>query len=247
MTTILNYGGGRQTVTLLILIAEGLVERPDYIVCADTGREARNTWDYLEDVARPYAQRHGLPEIHIAPHNLATVDLYGKNGMMLMPAFTKTGQLPRFCSTEWKARVIERYMRTLGVETADLVHIVGFAADERSRWSRKRERPMTFPLVDLMVQSHDCETIITRAGLPVPHKSACWCCPYRNNEEWRVIRDEYPAQWQEAIALDEQIRDEDDRGDMYLHHSAVPLAEANIDAPDRKVRGRMCGLGTCFV
>ena len=36
---ILNYGGGRQTVAMLVAIKRELIERPDRIVIADTGRE----------------------------------------------------------------------------------------------------------------------------------------------------------------------------------------------------------------
>lgn len=105
VTTILNYGGGRQTIAMLVMIAKGVFPRPDYVVCADTGREIQSTWDYLEAVARPYCAPHGI-EIHVAPHSLSTVDLYGLNGDLLVPAYTPTGKLPKFCSTEWKTRVV---------------------------------------------------------------------------------------------------------------------------------------------
>lgn len=36
---ILNYGGGRQTVAMCILIKRGVLPRPDHIIIADTGRE----------------------------------------------------------------------------------------------------------------------------------------------------------------------------------------------------------------
>jgi hypothetical protein len=40
---------------------------------------------------------------------------------------------------------------------------------------------------------------------PVP-RSACICCPYRTNEEWRYMRDNLPEDWQRAIKFDEDIR-----------------------------------------
>lgn len=104
-----------------------------------------------------------------------------------------------------------------------------------------------YPLIDLMLTRTDCEAIITSAGLPMPAKSACYMCPHRNNEEWRFIRDTYPDQWQDAIRIDEEIRENDDRGGVYLHQSRVPLAEANLDTVDRQPERKQCGLGYCFI
>ena len=39
LTTVLNDGGGRQTITMLILIAKGVFPRPDYVVCAHIREE----------------------------------------------------------------------------------------------------------------------------------------------------------------------------------------------------------------
>lgn len=53
MKKIFSYGGGRNSVAATVLIAQGRLPVPDYVVIADTGREAQSTWDYLEDIARP--------------------------------------------------------------------------------------------------------------------------------------------------------------------------------------------------
>jgi hypothetical protein len=246
---VLGYGGGRQTVAMCVLVARGVLPRPDRIVIADTGREAGTTWDYLAAHVQPLMAGIGLA-VEIAPHALSTVDLYGKNGDLLIPAYTATGKLPTFCSNEWKQRVSQRYLRETGVGADVTVTTwIGFALDEKERikgygegkWRR------SYPLCDLMLSKHDCETIIAGAGLPLPHKSACFFCPHRSNEEWRDIRDGNPEEWAAAIAIDERVRAADDRGALYLHASRVPLREADIEAPDRRERGRQCALGTCYV
>lgn len=104
-----SFGGGTQSVAIAVLVARGELPAPEVAVIADTGREATETWDYLERHVRPLLEPVGVP-VEIAPHDLSTVDLYGKNGDLLVPAYTGggDGKLPTFCSTEWKKRVVAR-------------------------------------------------------------------------------------------------------------------------------------------
>ena len=245
---VLSYGGGKQSVAMCVLASEGILPKPDYIVIADTSREARSTWDYLRDYMQPYLAQHDL-HVDVVSHDLSTVDLYGKNGDLLLPAYTERGKLPTFCSTEWKARVVKRWLRARGVERCYMW--IGFSMDEADRVKHSKDDEgwcrRTYPLLDLMLSRSDCDTIIARAGLPLPVKSACHMCPHRTNEEWRFIRDNYPDQWREAIAVDEEVREADLQGGVYLHKSRVPLAEADLDADDSKDKARQCGLGFCFI
>lgn len=242
---VLQYGGGRQTVALCVLIAQGRYPRPDRVLIANTSREKQSTWDYLFEVTRPLLATAGLG-VEIAPHDLAKVDLYGHNGDLLLPVYTLTGKFQAYCSNEWKARVTDRYLRAQGV--AEHISWIGFAFDERRRIKGTDGR--AFPLVDLMLTKADCRKIITDAGLPMPEPSSCWMCPNMPNVEWRAVRDYAPEDFEQACELDEEIRAEDlERGGtgVWLHHSRVPLRQANLDANDRADVGRPCGLGLCMV
>lgn len=245
MTQVLNYGGGRQTVAMCILVAKGILPRPDRVLIADTGREAQSTWDYLGQHVRPLLRAVGL-EVEIAPRSLATVDLYANNGDLLLPVFTATGKMPTFCSSRWKSEVIQRYLRAAGIKRA--VSWIGFAVDELNRIKSEDTGPWTrcFPLADLMLTKADCIRIVEKHGLPLPAKSACFMCPHRDNEEWRHIRDNYPEQWAEAIRIDNEIRENDDQGGVFLHQDRVPLSEADLDRKDRREPNRQCGLGFCM-
>jgi len=244
---VFNYGGGRQTAALVVLVAAGRLPRPSRIIMADTGREARSTFAYLDAHMRPLLRSIGM-DVEIAGHDLATVDLYATDGKTLLPVFTATGKMLTYCSNEWKARVVQRYLRQRDVTSA--TSWIGFSLDERKRvkpdppgpWQRR------YPLIELMLTRYDCERIVQDVGLPLPPKSACYMCPHRSNEEWRQIRDDFPDQWAAAIEIDEELRAADGRdGGLYLHQSRVPLAEATLDAPDRRDAPRQCGLGLCFV
>jgi hypothetical protein len=246
---VLSYGGGRQTVAICVLIARGILPKPDVIVMADTGRENPSTWEYLEQHAGPFMRRHGM-EIEIAPHSLATVDLYSGNGDLLLPVFTATGKLRTYCSNEWKRRVVERHLRAKGIDGG--TQWIGFGFDEKRRWTGmhgKTEGKWTkvCPLVDLMVNTAACLKIIESAGLPQPHHSACWMCPHKRNAEWRLIRDHYPNEWAKAVEIDREIRENDLQGGVFLHHDRVPLDEANIDVDEPEGKIQQCTLGVCFV
>lgn len=241
-TQILSYGGGTQTVAMCILVAQGKLAKPDFVIAADTGREMPTTWAYLDTYMRPLLARVGL-DIHVAPHTLATVDLYAGNGDLLVPVYTDTGKFNAFCSNEWKARVVQRYARTLGIGT-DNECWIGFSLDEISRIKGTDGR--RFPLIDLMLTKADCQAIIERTGLPLPHKSRCWMCPHQDNAEWREVQ-AMPELWQQAINLDAELRAEDDRGGVFLHASRQPLVLADLSQQDRKEPNRQCAFGLCFV
>jgi hypothetical protein len=244
-TTVQKYGGGRQTVAMCVLISQGRYPKPERVLIANTSREKQSTWDYLEEITRPLLATVGLT-VEIAPHDLATVDLYAHNGDLLLPVYTKTGKFQAYCSNEWKARVADRFLRAQGV--TNHVSWIGFAWDERRRIKGREGR--AFPLVDMMLTKADCRAIITKAGLPMPEPSACWMCPNMPNEEWRAVRDKYPEDFERAVQLDEEIRAEDlERGGtgVWLHHSRVPLRDADLDAVDRADTGRPCGLGLCMI
>lgn len=250
VTQILSYGGGRQTVAICCLIADGILPKPDRIVMADPGREAATTWAYLASHVRPMLAEIGMT-VEIAPRSLATVDIYSHTGTLLIPAFTATGKLSGWCSGEWKRDVRNRYLVAQGVYAGDVW--IGYALDERWRVvrmlrSKRSERfGKRFPLVELCLTTRDCIEIVERRGLPSPPHSSCWMCPNRMNVEWRLLRDESPGEFAAACDLDEELREDDEMGGVWLHHSRVPLREADLDAPDSREPSRQCGLGMCFV
>lgn len=243
MTEILSYGGGTQTVAMCVLVAQGKLPRPDYVIAADTGREMPSTWEYADRYMRPLLASVGL-ELHIAPHTLATVDVWAGNGDLLVPAYTPTGKLPTFCSDKWKASVVRRYARRVLGTGADLTNWIGFSLDEMKRV--KGEEGRRYPLIDLMLTKADCEAVILAAGLPLPRKSRCWMCPHQHNAEWREVRADAEL-WRQAVELDAEIRENDERGGVFLHPQRVPLELADIDADDRKEPNRQCAFGLCFV
>jgi hypothetical protein len=243
-----SYGGGVQTAAIGVAVVTGRLPKPDIAVIADTGREATETWEYLDAVMRPYLRRAGV-EVEVAPHSLATVDLYSHGGDMLLPAYTADGRLPAFCSNEWKVFVVRRWLRQRRVESCRLW--LGISTDEmkRIRQSGKAWVEHAFPLIDpLRMSRAECLALVESAGLPAPPKSSCWMCPHRGDPQWRRLRDHYPEDWRKACELDEQIRAADTQGGVWLHRSRVPLALADLgeDAAPELNLFSQCDSGHCW-
>ena len=193
----------------------------------------------------------GLEEGFVAPPFFAT----NEDGARAM--------LSRHCTQNYKLRPLERYIKVLlgrdpdkriGSRVPLAVQWIGVSADEDHRvnnkgpgWIVKR-----YPLIDVeggrdgirivgprRMTRGDCKEWLRRNDYPEPPRSACTFCPYRNNGEWRDLR-ESPPDWADAIAIDELIRDFPAKGrgaltkggHLYVHADRVPLAEAEIDRPD---------------
>lgn len=252
-----SYGGGTQSIAVAWLIAEGKLPRPERIVMADTGREATETWEYTEAWVKPLLTSLDLT-LEVAPHSLATVDLYSHKGTLLIPAITGPGggQFSTYCSGEWKAEVVRRYLRSLGYGAKrPVLTWLGMSLDEigRLKPGDLQWQKLHWPLVfDVPLTRADCRALILRHGWPEPPKSSCWMCPFRNNSQWARLKEHYPADWQAAIELDEAIRARDPMHRHAVHRSGLPLAEADLsvaDMPDLPLFGQMggCDSGYCMV
>ena len=244
MTEILNYGGGTQTVAMCILVVRGILPRPDAIIAADTGREMPTTWEYANAHMRPLLEKHGI-ELHIASHDLATLDLYDKHGSTLMPVYTKTGKTRTFCSGEWKARVVRRYARRVLNLPTPITNWIGFSLDEARRV--KGDDGRKYPLLDLKLTRNDCLEIITGEGLPIPPKSRCWMCPNQTNDQWLEVYNNKEL-WTNAVNLDEELRAGFDMHEIFLHKERIPLQLVKLDTTNSASEpSAFCDTGNCFV
>lgn len=244
-----SSGGGVQSTAIAALICKGILPKPDIAVIADTGREFTPVWSYMDEVVRPALNAVGV-EMHVAPHSLATVDLYsGKDGATLVvPAFTNhsgdAGKLPKYCSQEWKVRVVQRFCRERGITDAD--QWIGFTIDEMERMRAYREGRAwqhVYPLIDLRMRRSDCLALIEEMGWPSPTGSACWMCPFRSDQEWQQMKAVAPEDFERAVRFDQEIREQDPT--VYLHRSMQPLDQVDFDSqPD--MFSKPCNAGGCF-
>lgn len=245
-----SYGGGTQSIAIALLIYQGRLPRPACIVMADTAREASETWEYHERYTAPLLAEIGLT-VEIAAHDLSKTDLYGLKGDLQIPVYTETGKFPTHCSDEWKLRPFRRYLRSRGYgPDKPITTWMGFSLDEieRMKHSDVQWQVYHWPLCyDVPMRRNPRAALVRAFGWPEPPKSSCWMCPHRRNPQWRRLRDQYPEDWQQAIAIDREIRERDPQHALYLHHSRVPLDQAVLDE-DRIVEQLTlgCDSGLCW-
>ena len=111
---VLSFGGGVQTVALLLLQLRGDLPRADHVVFADTGCEIPETYAYIEQVVRPLCQGAGLPfEVVRASgsYGAGMYDYYWRYRLIPMP-------WSRSCTHKFKIRPIYRFARGLEVNLA---------------------------------------------------------------------------------------------------------------------------------
>ena len=247
MTITMSYGGGKQTVAMITLVLEGKLPKPDFIVMADTSREVVTTFEYLNRVVQPALKAIGL-QVEIASHDLATVDLY-RNDDLLLPTFTRQngsiGKLPTLCSNEWKQRVIRRWLRERGVTDTDVWLGISLDEAERMKGSGLNWYRHVYPLIEIApMHRSQCVTQIQKFGWEIPNKSRCKMCPNQSTLAWKDLKRRNDGDFAEAVALENEVRQKDQH--VYFHPLAIPLEQAVEQSELQKDMFDGCDSGYCF-
>ena len=180
-----------------------------------------------------------------------------------IPYYTKgdederEGQIRRQCTREYKIDPVERFLRreVLGLKKHQraprefvLRHWYGISADELRRTRQSREPwclnvyplpGLPDPMLPKAYTRHDCLLWMKKHYPEIsPPRSACLCCPFHNNLEWRHIKERSPDEWEEVVAFDKEIRDRGGRrGKIYLHRDCVPLDQVDLTTPEDHGQG----------
>ena len=231
---ILNLGAGVQSTTLYLMSMNGLVQRFDVAIFADTGEEPQAVYKHLE-----WLQSLNGPPILIRTKGKLGDDLIGgRNGnganFASIPSFIlntpgskvqgDVGRSRRQCSREYKIEVIDRTIRReiLGLKPrrripkdVHLYQYFGISLDEKSRASRIWERfhiskesiaEPHFPLIDMLMTRANClDWLETRVPHRVP-KSACTFCPFRDDAGWQELKEAGGNDWNRIVQIDHAIR-----------------------------------------
>ena len=182
ITNLLAYGGGVNSTALAILLVREYGWR-GHIVFADTGAEYPETYDFIH-VFSEWLGRYGLhvdvvgSEFRSDKFKLSLpqlMDIYG-----MVPSVRQ-----RWCTTEYKVKPLTKWCHLNGFEPDQAM--VGISLDEAHRRKDKIR-----PLVDLGITRDQCVQIIRAAGLPVPPKSGCFCCPFQPKSQWLALKRLHP-------------------------------------------------------
>lgn len=142
--SIISFSGGRTSGYMLFKILEaynGFLPKDVYVAFANTGKEAPETLDFVNEVSQKWDVK-----IHWLEHYFAeerpihrtkevTYETASRNGEPFSRLIEQRGKLPnavnRFCSSELKIKVLYRFMNSKGYKTWD--NILGLRYDEPNR------------------------------------------------------------------------------------------------------------------
>lgn len=261
--TYLSLGAGVQSTALLAMSCRGDygVPKIDFAVFADTQSEIKDTYDHL-DYLEKWAAPYGVKIIRVTLGSLEKSCLMkeaapGRNEdyFISIPLFTlgaggkKEGRLRRQCTREFKVQVIEKEIRNqLGFEKGERIAgkktalgLIGISMDEvvRVKPSRVAWIEHKHPLVDSRLSRVHCLKYLDEVGIPRPQKSACYFCPYHDDEFWYWLKTERSQEWERAVAFDQAIRNMTRAGverPVFIHRDCFPLKDIDLakKAQERK-------------
>jgi hypothetical protein len=138
---VFSFGGGVQSHAVLALQALGTLTQPyDVFLFSNVGHDSENpeTLEYLDRYTRPFCEQRGIPfiELRRIKRGLGEVtlvqEIFYQQRSIIIPAYFGTGGFGnRNCTTDFKVRVIDRYIRDAGYHYA--VVGLGISVDEFSR------------------------------------------------------------------------------------------------------------------
>lgn len=243
---VLSLGAGVQSTTLLLMMLQGEIERADHVVFADTGWEPQAVYEHLDDL-EAQMRIAGMPFSRVTVGNIREDALNPHHRFASMPLFMRKpdgtkGMVRRQCTKEYKIEPLlakQRELVGLLPRQRSKQHlcttVIGISYDEsqRMRDPARSWIQNDYPLVDLRMTRQDCIDWCKRNGYAQPPRSACIGCPFKKDDQWRLLKDNAPHEWADAVAFDYALRDhmaKDDRfyAVPYLHSSCLPLDKADL-------------------
>jgi hypothetical protein len=223
------YGMGVDSTAMLVgLHARGL--RPDLIMFADTGGEHPETYAFREVVQAWLADR-GWPAITTVRYRTLPTTGYDtlegecrKNEVLPGLVFNRGT-----CSSKWKQDAQLQFLRTnrpewlraFKLSGTKVVRAIGYDNGDRDRarstgrackdkgatlWRKADAFENWYPLQEWGWDRARCAEEITRAGLPMPRKSACFFCPASTDEEIIALGRDHPDLLERALAMEARAR-----------------------------------------
>lgn len=258
MKQVFSNGGGTQGTAIAVLIILGRLPKPDFAVIADTERELRTTWDYMDEFVKPGLASVGVEYRRVKASDYAyTANLHNAKGTMLMPAFTnyggETSKLPNFCTTYWKIDAISNYLsREHGLTESQYVKWIGFSLDEGRRVQKMMNGApyqagrVRFPLIhDVPLRREQAKAIVRSFGWPNPPRSRCYDCPNQTDYEWIDTKRNSPSEFQASVLEERAARAKDPS--IFFHKSLIPLEEVKFDVTPDLFANPGCDSGECFL
>ena len=193
MDCFISWGAGVNSTAIIALYILGELQGKPEVVFADTGGELPETYTYIEEV-RDIIKAQGWKVTILRPFgNHAALYKNRCGGKTLYECLWDMKVVPgikwRFCTCDYKRDPIKIYAN-------GRTKMIGICADELKRI----REDAVYPVRDYTRQ--ECFDLVLEAGLPPPHKTGCWFCPFQSKSQWIDLYDNYPDLWTYAVELE---------------------------------------------
>lgn len=124
----LHLGAGRQSTTIALLVAQGLLPKPDHVLFSDTGNEPDVVYEHLQRIEGELLTPAGVP-LTLVSHGDLAEDVLNPHVFATIPAYTlelvpqqrgwltwnerKEGRQERHCTSRYKIEPLQREERRL--------------------------------------------------------------------------------------------------------------------------------------
>jgi hypothetical protein len=242
--TVLSLGAGVQSSAMAVMSARGDLPPVDCAIFADTGYEPKGIYTYLNYLKSilPY------PIYVVSKGNIKEDTLKAATGnkFVVAPFFTKNnltgkkGMTMRQCTNDYKIQPIRKKIRQLCnigykkhfPKDKYVEQWIGISTDEIQRMKPARDKYILnkHPLIDSNLSRNDCLIYMKKQNIKLPVKSACICCPYRDDYGWANMKKNNPEEFKDAVEFDKKIRriNKDENVEIFTHKSLKPLDQVDF-------------------
>ena len=225
MKNYLSFGGGVNSVAMMLYCLDESWEFEAVFV--DTGCEMPETYNYLKMFTKKYPVT--VLDARKNFRNTPTAGLYEYCFYRKMVP----SPMRRWCTAAFK---VEPLMEYYNKPCFQLIGI-DFGESHRAKISSENGVENRYPLIEMGIDRDGCKRIIKKHGLPIPMKSGCYICPYRNVTQWKELRNDHPELFCKAEQLEKrniEYRKSKGKRPMYLSPRKASL-RAIVDEDQYKL------------
>ena len=196
---IVSMGWGVNSTAMLVYLVQNDLPL-DGAIFADTGGEIPETYQYIEEVGKPYLETHDIPYWTVKAPEAGTLEETCLRRKVI------PSRKWRWSTRDFKVYPIHRfYGRELG---GQINQYLGISYDELHRMKQNGEPDITniYPLVDARITRSGCRLIIQEAGLAQPVRSGCYFCPFAPLSRWDWLLKTHPDLYLKSIEMEENSK-----------------------------------------
>jgi len=270
----ISYGGGVQSTALCVLAVQGKLDDimggpVDAALFANVGDDSEHpaTLTFVRDVMISWAAERGLPihELMRVKRDGTTETLWqrltkeGSRSLAIPVRMSNGAPGRRACTGDFKIKVVGKWLKANGANADNpAVVAIGISTDECHRANNKKVEPYekpVYPLLELGLNRGDCIKLIQDAGLPIPHKSSCFYCPFHRPATWSEMRRDEPELFEKSQYLEDLLNERREmigKDPVFLTRFNKRLSEAigeagpSLFGPDAGFNDGQCDEGYCW-